>query len=196
MRVNLITPASLEPVTLDELKLHLKPADEDTTEDEYLEGLITTAREHAEDVTRRAILSQTWDLYLDEFPSEEFIDLPFGNLQTITSIAYKDSDGVSTSMTETTDYLVELNGEQVGRIVLAYGQTWPSFTAYPSNPITIRFVCGWTTAALVPYRIKAAIKMLCSDLYEMRGEPVLGQTVSENKTVERLLWPCRLWGTL
>ncbi|MDD5169783.1 MAG: phage gp6-like head-tail connector protein, partial [Syntrophales bacterium] len=66
-------------------------------------------------------------------------------------------------------------------------------TLYPSNPIKIRFVCGWTTAALVPYRIKAAIKMICSKLYESRGEDVLGQTVTEDKAVDRLLIGERLW---
>jgi hypothetical protein len=89
---------------------------------------------------------------------------------------------------------VETNGEKYGKIVLPYGVPWPSGILYPSNPITIRFVCGWTTRELVPFQIKAAVKMFCADMYEMRGEPVLGQTVIENKTVDRLLSSCRLWG--
>jgi hypothetical protein len=76
---------------------------------------------------------------------------------------------------------------------LPYSVSWPSGTLYPSNPIIIEFDCGWTTAALVPYKIKSAIKMLCSKLYEGRGEDVLGQTVSEDKTVMRLLNSARLW---
>ena len=166
-----------------------------TAEDDLLTAIITTAREHVEDVTRRALLTQTWDYFLDCFPAGDAIPLPFGNLQSITSFSYKEGAGTSTTLTLTTDYLVETNGEGIGRIVLPYGKTWPSpSTYYPSNPITVRFVCGWTTAALIPKRIITAVKMVCADLYEARGEPTLGLTVHENKTVDRLLWPMRLWG--
>lgn len=167
-----------------------------TTADPELTAILKSAREHVEDWTRRALLTQTWDYYLDEWPEGDAIILPFGNLASVTSVKYKDDDGTETTMVVTTDYIVEANGEGHGRIVLPYGVTWPSFTAYPSNPITIRFVCGWTTAALVPYKIKAAVKMICADLHEMRGEPTIGQSVVENKTVERLLASARLWGSL
>jgi uncharacterized phiE125 gp8 family phage protein len=196
MQIQLIIPPSSEPISLEELKLHLR-IDDDDTEDEYLEGLITVAREHVEDITRRAIMTQTWDYYLDEFPDGDAIKLPFGNLQAATLgyplITYMDCDSKLWTMVITTDYLVETNGEQCGRIVLPYAVTWPTDVLYPSNPITIRYKCGWTTAALVPFKIKAAIKMICADMYEMRGEPVQGQTVVENKTVGRLLNSERLW---
>lgn len=165
-------------------------------EDDLLNAIITTAREYIEDVTRRALLTQTWDYYLDAFPDADYFKLPFGNLQTVTHVKYTDSDGTQTTMTVTTDYLVETNGEGYGRIVLPYGETWPSFTAYPSNPIVVRFVCGWTTAALVPYKIKAAMKMICAGLYENREDSVTQAqgNVRDNPAVMRLLSSARLWG--
>jgi uncharacterized phiE125 gp8 family phage protein len=200
MNASIITAPILEPITLDELKLHLRIDLDEPEENEYLLDLIKSAREHVEDITRRQLLTATWDYYLDTWPKGNFIKLPFGNLQnsvgppsTAPIVSWKDDDGTSTTLTVTTDYLVETNGELPGRIVLPYGGTWPSGTLYPSNPITIRFVCGWTTAVLVPFKIKAAIKMICADLYEGRGEAVLGQTVSENKTVDRLLSSLRIW---
>lgn len=164
-----------------------------TAEDDLLTAIITAAREHVEDITRRALLTQTWYYYLDSFPDKDFIRLPFGNLQSVTSIKHKDSDGTETTLVEDTDYIVEINGEGCGRIVLPYGKGWPSFTPYPSNPITIEFVCGWTAAALLPKKITAAVKMICANLYANRGEQVIGQTVSEDKTAERLLASYRLW---
>ena len=166
-----------------------------SVEDDLLNDIITSAREHVEDITRRAIITQTWDYYLDAFPSGNHFKLPFGNLQTVTHVKYTNSAGTVTTMTVTTDYIVETNGDQCGRIVLPYGVTWPSFTAYPSNPIVIRFVCGWTTAALVPYKIKAAVKMICADIYENRESQSVGsaQIYFENKTVNRLLASSRLW---
>ena len=187
----LFTAPIIEPITLDDVKLHLRV--DGTDEDEYLEGLIKTAREQVETLTQRALLTQTWDYFLDSWPDENYIKLPFGNLVSVTSVKYKDSAGTETTMVVTTAYLVETNGDQCGRIVLPYMVSWPVVTLYPSNPITVRFVCGWTTAELVPFRIKEAIKMICSKHYESRGEDVVGQTVSEDKTVDRLLNNVRLY---
>lgn len=165
-------------------------------EDDLLEAIIQGAREHVEDVTRRYLVTQTWDYSIDAWPTSNYIKLPGGNLQTVTSIKWKDTDGTETTLTPTTDYLVETNGEQCGRIVLPYGVTWPSGTFYPSNPITIRFVAGWTTAALVPAKIKAAILLICGDLYVNREGQLFGQYGSDykpNKAVQNLLASARLW---
>jgi uncharacterized phiE125 gp8 family phage protein len=166
-------------------------------EDDLLNAIITAGRENIEDITRRALLTQTWYYYLDEWPSADFIKLPFGNLQSADlTIVWEDDDGTPTTLTVTTDYLIETNGEKCGRIVLPYGESWPSGTLYPSNPITITFKCGWTTAALVPYKIKAALKLICTDLYANREAQLAGsisQGYSENKTVQRLLASARLW---
>ena len=167
--------------------------DHSTIEDDWLNDAISAAREHIEDITRRALLTQTWCYYLDQFPDKDFITIPFGNLQSVTSVKWKDTDGTETTLTATTDYLVETNGDQCGRIVLPYGESWPSGSLYPSNPITIEFVCGWTAAASIPKKIKAACLMLCAKLYASRGEDVIGQSVVEDKTVDRLLASSRLW---
>jgi len=194
MKVSRYAAPTLEPITVEELKLHLKIELDVLDEDEYLETLITTVREMVEDITRRTILTQTWDYYLDEWPSSDFIELPFGNLQSVSSVKYKDTDGTETTLTLTTDYLVETNGEWFGMVVLPYGVSWPSGSLYPSNPITIRFVCGWTTQALVPSRIKAAVKMICADVYEHRGDRITGMNVTENEFYQSLLASLRLWG--
>jgi hypothetical protein len=77
-----------------------------TYEDDLLNSIITAAREHVEDITRRALLTQTWDYYLDEWPRENFIKLPYGNLQTVSSVKWKDTDGDETTLTPTTVFLV------------------------------------------------------------------------------------------
>lgn len=161
-----------------------------TSDDANLTDLIQEAREEVEKITRRALLTQTWDYVLDEFPCKNYIRLPLGNLQSVTSLTYKNSDGVIATMTKDTDYLVEPNGDQYGKIVLPYGVSWPSFTAYPSNPITIRFVCGWTTAALLPKTLKRAVKFIAEQLYyHADRDDVLRdaiKTLTDNH---------RLWGT-
>lgn len=167
-----------------------------SSEDDLLNDIIETARGYVEDITRRQLLTATWDYYLDEFPSCDYFKLPFGNLQSVTYLKYTDSNGDQTTMTVTTDYLVETNGDQCGRIVLPYAETWPSFTEYPSNPIVCRFVCGWTAAASVPSRIRTAVKMIAAKLYERRGDDMMlirGQSLVEDKFFETLLASHRLW---
>jgi uncharacterized phiE125 gp8 family phage protein len=164
-----------------------------SAEDDLLNAIIYAGIEHVENLTGRKLLTQTWEYYLDEFPDDS-IKIPFGNLQSVTSIKYKDSDATETTLTENTDYLVECNEDQTGNIVLPYGESWPSFTAYPSKPITIKFVCGWTTAALVPYAIKAALKLICADMYENReGKALTSFDYKENRTIDALLINYRLF---
>ena len=183
-----------EPVSLNDLKLHLRIDPDALDEDEYLEGLEITARKQAEDYMGRAIMTTTFDYFLSGWPRSNFIKLPYGNLVSVTSVAWKDQDGVSDTLTVTTDYLVETNGEGIGKIVLPYSVTWPSGTLYPSNPISIRYICGWASADLVPAGIKSAIKLLVAKLYESRGEDVIGPglSINEDQTAQRLLASYRL----
>ena len=197
MRLVLVTAPSVEPVTLEELQTHLRADTSDNADDDLLISIQQAAREHVEHITRRALLTQTWDYSLDAWPDGNAIVLPLGNLQnavaTAPVVTWLDADGTSTTLTWVTDYLVQTAGDQCGVIALPYSGAWPTGTLYPVAPITVRYVAGWTTAALVPASLRAAVKLLAADLYEMRGEPVLGQTVVENKTASRLLAPWRLW---
>jgi uncharacterized phiE125 gp8 family phage protein len=165
-------------------------------EDDLLTNNIKTAREMMEAFTHRKLITQTWDYYPEDFPRHNYLKIPFGNLQTITHVKYTDSDGDQTTMTAGTDYIVETNGDQCGAIVLPYGISWPSFTKYPSNPIVIRFVCGWTTAALVPYDLKSAMKLIAADSYVNRESQLYGMsgaTYQQNKRLVDLYYSSILW---
>jgi uncharacterized phiE125 gp8 family phage protein len=167
-----------------------------SAEDSLLSAIIQSARECVEDITGRQLLTATWDFFQKDWPSTNAIKLPFGNLQDVTSVSWKDTDGIETTLTEITDYLIETNGDQCGSVVLPYGVSWPSGTLYPSNPIKFRFDCGWESAAEVPSKIKAAILMICADLYENRESQIISATMqpyAENVTVQRLLASSRLW---
>ena len=155
-----------------------------SVEDDLLTELIETARMEVENDTRRGLITQTWDHYLDLFPNCNYIKLPLGNLQSIVYMKYRDSDGDWTTMTLDTDYYLEQNGDQIGRVVLPYGETWPTFTAWPYKNIVIRFVCGYGDAASdVPAMAKAAIKRRCALLYFSRGA---GDDIID-KTYDRLI---------
>lgn len=184
----LVTGPVLEPITLSELKIHLHIDEATTEQGNDLNDLISEAREDVEHHTRRAIMTQTWDYVIDAWPCENFITIPFGNLQSITSIKWKDTSGVETTLNSGTDYLVETKGDMCGRVVLPYGVSWPSGTLYPSNPITIRHKSGWTTPELVPGKIKRAIKFTAENLYQHGGR---SEVLKE--AIRGLLSSWRLW---
>ena len=149
-----------------------------STEDDLINALITAAREYCEGVTGRALATQTIEAYLNDFPCQNEIELPKAPLQSVTSIKYKDNAGTETTMTANTQYIVDLESD-VGRIVLPYGENWPSFTPYTVNPVKIQFVAGYTTANPIPKSIKQAMLLLVGHWYENREAINVGNITKE-----------------
>jgi Phage gp6-like head-tail connector protein len=67
MRLVLVTPPAVEPVTLVDAKLHARIEFPD--DDALVTSLITAARRYCETAIRAALVTQTWKLMLDSFPS-------------------------------------------------------------------------------------------------------------------------------
>lgn len=184
----LITPPAGEPILLAEAKLQCNI---DHDEDNFLlVGQIIAARQHVEDHTSRALMTQTWDVYLPCFPCGDIV-LPFGNLQAVTEFAFTNTAGSTTVWTVAGTDLT-YSGVTVahvdtisepGRIVLAYGQSWPSDTLKTANPIRVRFTCGYGDAEDVPEVIKAAIKLQVRSLYDNRSEVVVGESAAVDSKV-------------
>ena len=69
MNLYLLTPPAAEPVGVDDAKLALRIDGEEF--DVLLPGLIASAREVAEQETRRAFIEQTWRAELDDWPAAD-----------------------------------------------------------------------------------------------------------------------------
>jgi uncharacterized phiE125 gp8 family phage protein len=83
-------PAS-EPVTLAQARAFLRL--DDTAEDGLLTTLVAAARIHLESITGRALLSQTWRLVLDDWPTGGVVTLPVSPLLSLASITAYDEEG-------------------------------------------------------------------------------------------------------
>lgn len=188
MTLLMITEPSVEPVTLEEAKLHCRvDASED---DDLISGLITSARDWVESFDNRALITQTWELILDSFPGSDILKLPLPPLQSVSSIKYINDAGIEATFA-TTDYTVDWRSEP-GRIRLMENESWPSVDLYIWNGVRIRFICGFGLAASVPERYKQAIKLLVGHWYENREQVMAGVTPSEIPFgVKALLWPKR-----
>lgn len=164
-----------------------------STEDTYAEYLIKSAREYAQEYQHRAIGSQVWDLVLDDFPShKDYVEIPLPPLVSVTSVKYIDSAGTSATFTASSSgYYVDADSEP-GRIFLAYGNTWPSFTAYPKNAVRILFTAGYTSTTL-PIKTRQAMLMYAGLLYKYRDEAM---PKADLETVNNLLYGDRMGGMI
>lgn len=177
MAIRLITPPTVEPVTLARAKEHLRV--DHSTDDDLIQAMIEGARQFAEKFTARAFITQTWELVIDEFPVNEIL-LPLPPLQSIESIKYDDAAGVEQTLAAS-EYSVD-DASEPGW-VLPVG-SWP--TVFDGiNSVRIRFVAGYDPgtdspidlAANVPASLKSGILLHVGSLYAQRESFVVGTTV-------------------
>lgn len=185
MPLALVTLPSTEPVTLAEAKAHLRVTT--TDEDALLDSLIPAARQWAEDFTRRALITQTWDYTLDAFADE--IEIPMPPLQSVSSVKYLDVDGVEQTLAAT-EYTVDAAATR-GLVRSVYGKSWPSVRDQ-ANAVTIRFIAGYGAAPAVPAPIKAAVLLMLGELYARRETAIVGAPIATVPvSAEYLLCPYR-----
>lgn len=203
MALSLVTAPATEPVTLAEAKLHLRVDVND--DDDLITALIVAAREHVETFTHRALITQTWDLQLDKFPSLDWsaplvgdsvsrgpLWIPKPPLASVTSVTYVDTTG-TTQTWSASAYTVDAPAgphARMGRIVPAFAQFYPVTRTQP-NAVTVRFVAGYGAASAVPASIKAAIKILVATWFDPGRQAVnLGSRLEVIPcTLDALLWP-------
>ena len=185
MKTTLDTAPEKEPITRSFFKDHARISTD--ADDDYIDGLIKTVRRQVEQITNRALITQTWIYYMDAWPQGDYFELPYPPLQTVTSVKYLESDATISTMSSG-EYIVD-NDSEPGRIVLDYGETWPSETLLPSNPIYTEYVCGYGDDRLdIPDDIRHAMLMLCAHYYEMREPTITGTILTPvPDTVDRLL---------
>lgn len=160
-----------------------------TTGDQLLNVLIKSARQYAEQLLGRYLITQTVDLYLDEFPTQAINMRP---LQSVTEITYVDTAG-DTQTLSAADYIVDSTGSPA-RITPAYGVSWPS-TRDQVNAVKVRFVAGYGSASAVPQCVRNWMLMRIKQLYDQRDMINVGNIVTEfpQAYVDGLLDPERAW---
>jgi uncharacterized phiE125 gp8 family phage protein len=166
--ISLVTGPTTEPVSLAEFKQHCRISHD--TEDSLASACIRAARTMAEVIQRRQLMSATWRLTLPEFPCWEIV-LPKPPLQSVSSITYIDADGATQTLSSAL-YRVDTYREP-GLATPAYGEVWPS-ARYLTNAVTVTYVAGYASAALVPESTKQAIKLLAAHYWENREAVVVG----------------------
>ncbi len=155
------TAPTLEPLTLDEVKDHLRLPREVGDDDSLLTAQLAAARQDVEDRTNRQLVTATWTLKADSFPySTGVITLPRAPLATVTTIHYLEAAAGVSTLWASSNYIVSTTREP-GEITLAYGCSFPS--VYPiANAVTIVYTAGAAVAS-VNGKAKQAIKIKLSE---------------------------------
>lgn len=153
--MGLIQGSQIEPITLSEVKEHLKIDHND--EDNYLNSLIIAARQLVEKQYDIAFINQTWEEIKWGGRKEIFLNkYPVNNVQQVELL---DDDGTSTI---TTDIIIN---NDLGSVRYLLGK----FPTYQRVKVT--YVAGYgDNTTDVPEGLKAALKMLITYLYENRGD--------------------------
>jgi uncharacterized phiE125 gp8 family phage protein len=172
------TAAAEEPVTLAEIKSHMKVTS--TAEDTYITALAKAARSYIEDVTGRVALTTVFDYTADRFPSDvRTMELPRSALSGVTYVKYYDQDGVLQTL-DAAQYIVVTDSEP-GYVYLRAAYYWPTTEKRP-GAVQIRFSAGWTANAAGlgadKEGFKLAIKFLVHHWHSLRTPVNIGNLVS------------------
>lgn len=183
MALTLVTPPAEEPISLADAKAHLRV--EHTDDDALIALYITAARQTVDGKDGwlgRALVTQTWDVSLDAFPSGE-IELPLQPLQSVASVTYDDVDGAAQTL-DPAGYTFDPTGW-----IVAGSSGWPA-TLSAINAVRARFVAGYGAAADVPAPIRAALLLMVGHLYANREAPAEDALKG---AAGSLLAPYRIW---
>lgn len=182
MGLRLITAPLTTPVSLVEAKSHLRV--DHSYEDDLITTYIKAATDYAEKFLGRALVDQTWELVLDEFPEDE-IKIPKPPLIEVLSVHYNDAAGAD-QVVAAADYYVD-SASEPGWVVTQNNASWPT-TLDAINSVSIRYRAGYIdnsnspATGNLPDAIRSAIFLTIGSFYANREQVVVG-TISN-----RLPW--------
>ncbi len=216
MAMQLKTPPASEPVTLAEVKDYLRILD--ANDDALLTGMITAARQAAEEFARRVFVTQTWTVWFDQaellertawnktlptpgretLSEKRVLEIPRPPLQSINLINTYDAANVGT-LFPASAYRME-SASAPGRLTLNENAHWPT-NLRETQAVEAECVLGYGAASAVPQSIRQAlliwIKLLVANKSRLYEEENARGLVELNTTfipplVENLLRPYRL----
>ena len=189
MKMKLITPPTMEPITLTDAKNYLRV--DHNTEDGLITQMISSAREFCEAYQNRVHGEQTWELY--PLKVETFYELMFPvPIMSIDEVTYLLADGTTQTLTAVTDYRTDTRSMTAPAELFIVNKPTEELDKY--TPLTITVTAGSDN---VPARVIQAMHLLIGTFYENResynGHIKSGQIeINNRKAVEALLDPDRI----
>ena len=184
MTLQVVYPPAVEPVSLADLKSHLKV--DTSSDDTLITSLGIGARDYIERVTRRTMIYTGYQLLMNTYPGQE-VHLPRSPVSqqsagTVFAFAtpqnqYLNLTGSLITLTPGTDYEYDLY-HNPPRLVLPPMVYWPWTQLGKTNAVQIQFVAGYgPDGTSTPEMLKTAIKLLTAHWYQNRE--AVGQAGAE-----------------
>ena len=174
MRTVVTVAPTVEPITLLEAKAQLRIEAAFVTDDDYINSLISAARGRCESYCNQYFTAQTIAIDYDGF-IPVVLELPYPNL-TVTSIVYTDND-YNLQTVAPADYDVDSISNKV-------------YFNSAIQSISFKVTCT-TTVPIDISGVEHSIKLIITDLYDIRSESVVGVSLADNPAVKALLYPFR-----
>lgn len=168
---------TLKLLSLSEIKRHLNLPESIGQYDEQLQEDIDAAIESWEADTPMVCLTSTWVEKFDCWP--DVIELRKRPVQSVSSIAYLDSAGATQTLSSS---YYTFDAERVKPAIF-----WKPTVSLPSldsttnvvNQVVVTYIAGYTSVALVPALVKAAIRLKAGDFWEVRSGVMKDEQAAE-----------------
>lgn len=161
MTLILSQPPMAEPITLQELKDHMRI--DHALEDTVLTSLIASTREYLESRTGLALMEQEWRLCLDDWPEDRCIQIHKSPIRSIDEVEQFGVDGLPSTVDQGN---MLLDGKSSPARLFIGPQNSPG---QMMNGIEITFTAGCVSASEVPDMLKRALLIHAAYAYEFRG---------------------------
>jgi len=156
--ITLVTAPTIEPVTLESLKLqtHITHDIQDTT----LQSYLLAGRLKAEEYQRSSYINQTWRLTLDCYPVAP-LKLLRGPVQSLVSVKVYDEDNNET-VVDLDNFYIDTD-HVPAKLVLKSSGSWPSVSLREVGGVKIEYIAGYGADSVkVPATVKHAIILFAS----------------------------------
>ena len=180
---------SAAPISLSDLKDHLRLFGDNTVSDTYLNNLITAATDIASAMLGEAVTTTEYYAYFTDFSD---LRLPIDFVDTIDAVQYY--AGTATGNTYTTVatsvYYLDNTGEDP-EVKLLSGQEWPeNINTAVAAPVRITYTGDVATAGR-SRAIHQAVLIIAADMYENPNSMTDKAQYKVSFSAERLLKPYR-----
>lgn len=176
-----ITPPAIYPISLADVKDHLKLDPNDNSQDLYLEFLICSVTKYGESYTKRIFIDTKFKTYRDIFSN--YIKLRRSKLQSLDLFEYLVDDVFTTV---SSDLYYNTNETGFSKIVLNANGVYPTDIDDRMQAIKIEFTAGYGEAGSdVPCDLRLALLNHIAKVYENRGD--CDADISTTDNIEKFL---------
>lgn len=164
MSVSLLAAPAIEPVSLADLKAHVRVTG--TDEDIGLVALTVAARATVERLAHRYLITQSWRAHFDAIPPDGRLELPMFPVQSVIAVRTFSASGVAT-VVPASAFQVDATSEPA-RLQFADPVPQPG---RPMAGVEVDAVVGYgLTEDTVPPPLRQAVLLLAARWYDRRGD--------------------------